>query len=110
MEGIDTALTVWCEFIDTLRDPAGAVTGDNLYTGQMFIGKSLVELLQDRFSMTVANPYNSVGIDPQTCLLVDLVDDTSILLQSKFAQVNQYLRVKGRCIPHRGSEQPYTQF
>ena len=62
MEGIDTALTVWCEFIDTLRDPAGAVTGDNLYTGQLFIGKSLVELLQDRFSMIVANPYNSVGI------------------------------------------------
>ena len=62
MEGVDTALTVRREFIDTLRDPAGTVTGDNLYTGQLLIGKSLVELLQNGFSMTVANPYDSVGI------------------------------------------------
>ena len=62
MNGIDTALTVRRELIDTLRDPAGTVTGDNLYTGQLFIGKSLIELLKDGFSMTVADPYNGVGI------------------------------------------------
>lgn len=62
MEGIDTALTIQRELIDTLRDPTGTVTSDNLYTGQLFIGKSLVEPLKDGFSMTVADPYNSVGI------------------------------------------------
>lgn len=62
MEGIDTALTVRRELIDTPRDPTGTVTSDNLYTGQLFIGKSLVEPLKDEFSMTVADPYNGVGI------------------------------------------------
>ena len=62
MEGIDAALTGRGELIDTVRDPSGAIPGNDPYTGQLFRRQLAVKLLQDLLSMSLGCPYNRVGI------------------------------------------------
>ena len=62
MEGIDAALTGRGKLIDTVRDPSGAVPGNDLYTGDLPGCQLAVELFQNLFAVPLGCPDNGIGI------------------------------------------------
>ena len=72
MEGIDTALTVRSEFIDTVSDSSGSVTCDDLDTAELLRCEDLVELLQNALAVAICDPDDLIGV------MVD--DDSDVLM------------------------------
>ena len=54
VEGIDAALTGRGKLIDTVRDPSGAVPGNDLYTGKLSGCQLAVELFQNLLAVPLA--------------------------------------------------------
>jgi hypothetical protein len=63
------------ELIDTLRDPSGAVPGNDLYAGELFRCQLAVKLLQDLLSVPLGCPDDRVRIvvDDDSDVLVPLL-------------------------------------
>lgn len=62
MEGVDTTLAGGCELIHTVRDPSGAVSGNDLYTGELPGRQLAVKLFQDLLAVSLGRPDDGVGI------------------------------------------------
>ena len=74
VEGIDAAFTVWSELIDTIRDPSCAVSGNDLYAGELLGCQLAVKLLQNFFAVSLGCPDDRIRIviDDDRDVLVSL--------------------------------------
>ena len=74
VEGIDAAFTVWSELIDTIRDPSCAVSGNDLYAGELLGCQLAIKLLQNFFAVSLGCPDDRIRIviDDDRDVLVSL--------------------------------------
>ena len=75
MKLVNAALTIWSEFIDALRDPLGAIAGNDLDAFQLFWRQLAVEGFQNGLAVSLRCPDNAVRVvvDDDRDVLVPLL-------------------------------------